>query len=88
MGVSYLFPEFEVVRNPGRCTTCRLCEQQCPNGVHRYNAAEQRMDCDEAQCVNCQRCVSFCPTHALKIVKTDCVLRENDNWKSDSIREI
>ncbi len=88
MGVSYLFPEFEVVRNPGRCTACRLCEQQCPNGVHRYNAAEQRMDCDEAQCVNCQRCVSFCPTHALKIVKTDCVLRENANWQSSTIREI
>lgn len=43
---------------------------------------------DESKCVDCQRCVSFCPTHALKIVKTDCVFRENENWKSDTIKEI
>lgn len=43
---------------------------------------------DESRCVDCQRCVSFCPTHALKIVKTNCVFRENENWKSDTIKEI
>ena len=43
---------------------------------------------DESKCVNCQRCVSLCPTRALKIVKSDCVLRENANWQNDTIREI
>ena len=37
------------------------------------------MKCDESKCVNCQRCVSLCPTRALKIVKSDCTLRDN-NW--------
>lgn len=43
---------------------------------------------DETKCVNCQRCVSFCPSRALKIVKTDCSLRENSNWQSDTMKEI
>ena len=43
---------------------------------------------DESKCVNCQRCVSLCPTRALKIVKSDCTLRENANWSNDTIREI
>ena len=29
MSVSYLFPEFEVVRSETRCTACRICEKQC-----------------------------------------------------------
>ena len=43
---------------------------------------------DESQCVDCQRCVSLCPTHALKIVKNTCSFRENANWKNDTIKEI
>ena len=46
------------------------------------------MRADESRCVDCQRCVSFCPTHALKIVKNDCTFRENANWQADTIREI
>ena len=43
---------------------------------------------DESKCVDCQRCVSLCPTHALKIVKNDCTYRENANWGNDTIKEI
>jgi glutamate synthase domain-containing protein 2 len=43
---------------------------------------------DETKCVNCQRCVSFCPTRALKIVKTDNALRENANWSNATITEV
>ena len=49
MSVSYLFPEFEVVRSETRCTACRICEKQCACGVHsfdekttRWRAAERR----------------------------------------------
>ncbi len=38
--------------------------------------------------VNCQRRVALCPIRALKIVKSDCTLRENANWQSDTIKEI
>ena len=46
------------------------------------------MASDESKCVNCQRCVCFCPTHALKIQKSCCALRENDNWDEETIKEL
>ena len=83
-----IFPEFEVVRNQNRCINCRICERECANEVHRYDAEKKLMLSNETKCVNCQRCVSFCPTRALKIVKSDCALRENANWQSDTVKEI
>lgn len=46
------------------------------------------MHSDESKCVDCQRCVSLCPTHALKIVKSDCTIRDNANWQDDTVKEI
>lgn len=88
MGVSYIFPEFEVMRNYDRCIACRVCERQCANEVHFFDSDSGLMMCDEAKCVDCQRCVSLCPTHALKIVKNDCAFRENANWQTDTVKEI
>jgi len=88
MGVDFLYPEFEVVRNENRCIACRVCERQCSNEVHYFHAPSGKMLSDESKCVNCQRCVSLCPTRALKIVKSDCSLRENANWQNSLIREV
>ncbi|MBR0087036.1 MAG: alpha-hydroxy-acid oxidizing protein [Lachnospiraceae bacterium] len=88
MGVDFIYPEFEVIRNESRCIACRVCERQCANEVHAYSPERGMMISDETKCVNCQRCVSLCPTRALKIVKSDCLLRENANWQNDTIREI
>ena len=88
MGVEYLYPEFEVVRNEARCIACRVCERQCSNEVHSFLSERGIMMSDESKCVNCQRCVSLCPTRALKIVKSDCTFRENSNWQNDTIREV
>ena len=82
------YPEFEVIRNENRCIQCRVCERQCANEVHRYDPDRNVMLSDESKCVNCQRCVSLCPTRALKIVKSDCTLRENANWQNHTIKEI
>ena len=88
MGIDFIYPEFEVIRNENRCITCRVCERQCANEVHSYDPDRGIMISDESKCVNCQRCVSLCPTRALKIVKSDCRLRENANWQEDTIKEI
>ena len=88
MSINYIYPEFEVVRNPNRCIACRVCERQCANEVHSYDADSGLMLSDESKCVDCQRCVSLCPTRALKIVKSDCQLRENANWSDNTIKEI
>lgn len=88
MGIEFIYPEFEVVRNQNRCIGCRVCERQCANEVHTYDADSKVIISDDAKCVNCQRCVSLCPTRAIKIVKSDCRMRENANWADDTIKEI
>lgn len=88
MAIEFVYPEYEVVRNDARCIACRVCERQCSNEVHSYSEARGTMMSDERRCVNCQRCVTLCPTRALKIVKSDCRLRENANWSNDTIKEV
>ena len=88
MGINYLYPQYEIHRDPMRCIKCRVCERQCANEVHHYDEELDVMIADEASCVDCQRCVSMCPTRALKIVKTDNTFKENANWKQDTIEEV
>jgi len=88
MAINFLYPDYEVVRNQDRCIGCRVCERQCANEVHSYNAELDKMLSDETKCVNCHRCVTLCPTHALKIVKNDHTFKENANWSGKTIQEI
>ena len=88
MEADFFYPEFEVVRNDIKCTRCRVCERECANGVHSFDPETGLMKADESKCVNCHRCVSLCPTHALKIVKTDDVYRENANWDIQTVNEV
>ena len=88
MALNMIYPEFEVVRNPDRCIACRVCERQCANEVHRYDPDLKKMLADESKCVNCHRCVTLCPTRALKIVKPGHTFRENGNWSGQAINEV
>lgn len=88
MPVNYLYPEYEVVRNPSRCIKCRACERQCANEVHHFDPEQNVMCADDSKCVDCHRCVSLCPTQALKIVKTDHTFKENTNWPGSHIQDI
>ena len=88
MAIDLLYPDYEVTRNYDRCINCRVCERQCANEVHEYLDSLDKMVCNEAKCVNCHRCVSLCPTRALKIVKSGNTYKENANWSGKTINEI
>jgi len=88
MPVNYIYPEYEISRNYDRCIVCRACERQCANEAHEFLENPGKMVCDDAKCVNCHRCVSLCPTRALKIVKSGNVYRQNVNWSDKTIDEI
>ena len=88
MPIDFIYPDYEVVRNYDRCVGCRVCERQCANEAHYFDEAAGKMMADESKCVNCHRCVSLCPTRALKIVKTEHTFKENYNWTGEAIQEI
>ena len=88
MGIDFIYPEYEVARDLARCTRCGVCVAQCSNGVHIRREGNGALLSDDTKCVNCQRCVAFCPTRALKIVTSGCTFRENANWDSGTVREV
>ncbi len=88
MAVSSLFPDYEILRDPTRCIKCRVCERQCANEVHSYDEELNMMRSDEDKCVDCLRCVTLCPTRALKIRETEQIFRSNANWRSQTIKEV
>lgn len=88
MAMNFIYPEYEVVRDFQKCITCRACERQCANEAHSYLPEENRMQVDNDLCVNCQRCVTICPTRALKVVKSGNTFKENPNWSNNLISEI
>ena len=84
----YYSSEYMVLRSEERCIACGICEQQCANGVHKKDPNTGKMTADESKCVNCQRCVSMCPTEALAIRKSPNEFRENANWTMQAIEEV
>ena len=88
MAVNFLYPDYEISRNYDKCITCRACERQCANEAHEFLPDSGHMVCDDTKCVNCHRCVSLCPTRALKIVKSNNTYKENKNWNTKTINEI
>jgi glutamate synthase domain-containing protein 2 len=88
MALNLIYPEYEMIRDYDRCICCRACERQCANEAHEYIDDAGKMICDDAKCVNCHRCISLCPTRALKIVKSGNTYKQNMNWNSKTIREI
>lgn len=88
MAVDFFYPEYEIVRDTSRCIGCGVCERQCANKVHFRDEENGRMLCDDSNCVNCHRCVSLCPTRALKIVKSGNTFKTNSNWTNNYMKEI
>ncbi len=88
MPIQFIYPDYEVVRDSSRCIQCKVCQRQCANEVHSFDSELGVMISDEAKCVNCHRCVSLCPTRALKIRPSEHRFRENANWSDQSIKEI
>ncbi len=86
----YTYAEYEVKRDKERCTLCGACVKQCYNGVHYFEEKDGKrvLLSDETKCVNCHRCVEFCPARAIKIVKSDLTFKENASWNQADITEI
>jgi glutamate synthase domain-containing protein 2 len=84
---TYLLPEYLVERDQNRCIRCKVCVNQCTYDTHYYDAEDDVICSRDENCVNCQRCVTFCPTHAITIRKNPNANTENANWTLGAIRD-
>jgi len=82
---SYIIPEYTVDIDRDRCIRCKACIEQCTYGVHHYNAEKEAIISRNEECVNCQRCVVFCPTKAITVRKNQNSYRKNYHWTQDMI---
>jgi glutamate synthase domain-containing protein 2 len=82
---SYLIPEYVVDRDQDRCIRCKVCVNQCTYETHYYDSEEDTVYSRDENCTDCQRCVVFCPTHAITVRKNTNAYRENDNWTHEAI---
>ncbi|MBO8159108.1 glutamate synthase-related protein [Thermosyntropha sp.] len=88
MGINLVMQEYEVLRNEAKCIGCKICVNQCANNVHRWDEDWQMIISDDKYCVNCHRCVVFCPTGALSIRKNANDFTFNANWENRHIKNI
>lgn len=88
MSLSFLTPEFIVLRDRERCNNCGLCIKLCSFQVHYYDEKQQRVVSDDKKCVNCQYCVVKCPKNALIVKKHPLEFRQHDYWNDTSIKDI
>jgi glutamate synthase domain-containing protein 2 len=85
---TFIQPEYLVERDEKRCIRCKVCVNQCTYDTHLYDEETDTVCSIEENCVNCQRCVTFCPTHAITIKKNPNVSRDNANWTMEKIRDV
>jgi glutamate synthase domain-containing protein 2 len=83
-----MLPEFLVERDQNKCIRCKVCVNQCTYDTHYYDAEDDVICSRDENCVNCQRCVTFCPTHAITIRKNPNASRSNYNWTLEAIRDV
>ena len=74
---NYLLPDF-LVRAGDGCTGCGRCVREC--SFHVLEMAGGRPKANHARCVACRRCVTFCPTGALRVLANDTAYRQNPYW--------
>ena len=85
---TYLPPKFIVERDDSRCIRCEVCINQCTFDIHSYDIEDDEIKSCEENCVDCHRCVVFCPTDALTIRRNPLDYRDNYNWRPEVIEDI
>ena len=86
--LDYIYPRYKVLRDRELCIQCGVCERQCAKGVHHVDEELGYVTADHAKCVNCQRCVVMCPTHALSITNWPQVGNGSNNWTLAAMQDI
>jgi nitroreductase/NAD-dependent dihydropyrimidine dehydrogenase PreA subunit len=71
--------------NESKCTTCGICEKNCPTSIITISAPSTFPSIDkrhEKRCVHCGHCEAICPTGALTLELPETYTEPNENGKS------
>ena len=85
---SYISPEYIIERDQDRCIRCKVCVNQCSYDTHYYDDEDDILHSRNENCMNCQRCATFCPTKAITIRKNPNNYRSNANWTQEVLTGI
>ncbi len=83
-----VLPRYKVLRDHDQCTDCGLCARTCANGVYRRPREGGPIAINSKRCVNCQRCVVFCPAEALAVTAWPQVGTGSANWTLEAMQDI
>lgn len=78
---------FRVIREEALCDHCQVCVNQCANQVHVLDE-QGVLHLRHQNCVNCQRCVEFCHSDALSIIKEPNQTHPHPLWTMSTMDEI
>ena len=85
---SYVYPEYIIERDQDRCIRCKVCVNQCSYETHYYDEEDDILHSRNENCVNCQRCATFCPTQAITIRENPNNYKSNANWTQEVLTGI
>ena len=85
---SFVFPQFQIIRDEAKCGQCRGCERQCAFGTHTYDPVSDRLISDDYKCAGCQRCAIFCPHDAIVVRPNPSFYRPNASWSREKMEDV
>lgn len=85
---SHLISEYSIERDYSKCTDCGICIGQCSYNVHYRDVKENKILSRDEHCVNCLRCVVFCPVKAISVRNNPNAYKSNFHWTHDTIIDI
>mgnify|MGYP006281885595 CR=1 FL=1 len=67
---------------PEKCSSCKLCEINCPMDIKLLTYLKAGKRVTSTECIACQKCVNVCPENAVKYTKKiDWGFKEHLNYK-------
>lgn len=76
LGLLGLFSPLRIVRDPDRCTDCKLCTKACPNRIDVARAKAV----DSPECTSCLSCIAACPRRGALEIRPPVVKKAISPW--------
>ena len=83
---TYLPPDYMIHTDPTACTQCGRCARECSFEAIAFTNG--KLQFHHSRCVNCLRCVTFCPSEAMNILPQPSSYRVNAHWSNRHMRNI